>query len=171
MCCHQDGRLCCSFDFRCGDDGRAVGYDGVVGGTGLPELQDPVLQRVPTIADPVPAAAAIIAGTGSPARSISESSTSLHRRTTTADPVAPPPTSQPTGIISRVSPSNIDNTKQYSEALQVDNSSVIGSPVSTKKVLFVSDSENHDVDNKTETDKGSSTTGASQEPESGPGPG
>lgn len=32
VCLDQDGRLCCSYVIRCGDAGRAVGYDGLVAG-------------------------------------------------------------------------------------------------------------------------------------------
>lgn len=42
MCLNQDGRLCCSYVIRCGESGRAVGYDGVVAGSpGVPQLAGP----------------------------------------------------------------------------------------------------------------------------------
>lgn len=201
MCCHQDGRLCCSFDFRCGDVGRAVGYDGVVAGTGLPQLQDPIIQHVPAITNPLQASGTR-PPTSLPAPRIStEQQPQLSTTRTTATVAAtssvqqsstPQPNQQvqqpllqhqPESVSGGSSDFNVsanassairvpssNNTKQYSEALQVDNSSVIGNPVSTKKVIFVSDSEKHDIDNKTETEtinaRYSSTAGggASQGP-------
>lgn len=166
VCCRQDGRLCCSFDFRCGDVGRAVGYDGVVGGTGLPELQDPVLQRLPTVAESLPDQNVDGSKPSSPISNGNETDGRTSTSTAATAIRLLPSTVEPSGV----GVQTVDNKKQYSEAVQVDNSSVVGNPVSTKKVIFVSDSENHDINNnKTEIEnvngKSSSTMGVS------PGPG
>lgn len=127
-----------------------MGYDGVVAGTGLPELQDAVIQRAPALAQQ-PAS-----GTAStpPASSPQPQSGSPAPAPTRAAYRGTLPPTQASASAPRVPASNINinNTKQYSAALQVDNSSVIGDPVSAKKVIFVSDSEQHRVDNKTETE-------------------
>lgn len=136
MCCHQDGRLCCSFDFRCGDVGRPVGYDGVVAGAGLSQLQTAAHHK-------------------SRQQQPQQQQQQRHSAIGGKDTV---PGHYSSGFVSvNVSNSktmqNIsNNTKQYSAAVRVDNGSsvVAGSPLSstdTAPVVSVSDSEEQ---NKTE---------------------
>lgn len=149
MCCHQDGRLCCSYVIRCGDTERAVGFDGVVAGTaGLPEL--PALD---SLIQPSPAAVAV---TSSSAASSDLRPHSYSRSSTQSSPATVAVASSAT---SQVPPAY---TRKYSKASRVDNSS----EVSAKEIIFVSDSEKYDVDNKTETvgygKEGSAASGESQ---------
>lgn len=148
-----------------------MGYDGVVAGTGVPQLPGAVLQRPTAAALVQPAAAGAAARTSAVTAGQSEApraQSPTPRLRGTVRPTAPAVSAGPT-------PSYIDNNnnKQYSEALQVDNSSVIGNPVSAKKVIFVSDSANHHVDNKTETEtvNGKQSSTASGSAGASPGPG
>lgn len=134
MCCHQDGRLCCSFDFRCGDVGRPVGYDGVVAGAGLSQLQTAAHHK---------------------SRQQQPQQQQRHSAIGGKDTV---PGHYSSGFVSvnvsnsKTMQNTSNNTKQYSAAVRVDNGSsvVAGSPLSstdTAPVVSVSDSEEQ---NKTE---------------------
>lgn len=139
VCCHQDGRLCCSFVIRCDDTGRTIGYDGMVAGTsGVPELPSPesVLQPAST--------AVAVTSTSSTARA--ERRPRLYRAGasgSTQQPILRPSTAS---IVGPIQVSATRSTRKYNKAPGVDNTS----EVSAEKVVFVSDSEDHDVDNKTE---------------------
>lgn len=129
VCLDQDGHLCCSFIVRCGDAGRAVGYDGVVAGTpGVPQLPGSA---------PSGTAVALVRSTPDP-----------------REHAKPPPTSTATTATTYAASAPAASSHN-SPPPQVDNTSA----VSAEKVVSVSGSQDSGNKTETESGDSSGDAG------------